>query len=163
MKDAKDRKDKKHEMKFSVPGWFWVFKTPLKDWFNYFKNRLFTSKYVVKGKCKECGNCCRNILFSGKDGYIRTVEQFEKVKKQSPRMRHFFVSGELNNAGEVALLFTCKSIGDDNRCRHYFFRSPYCRKYPIVDKNFIAQGGEMLDGCGFYFDVDKKFKEYLKT
>ena len=33
--------------------------------------KFFSSKYVLKGKCKKCGACCRNILFSTKEGYVK--------------------------------------------------------------------------------------------
>ena len=154
-------------MKRFDTGWVWIFKTPLKDWISYFKNRLGSSKYVVKGECKRCGKCCENILFSDEDGYIKTAEGFEALKKRNLRYHHFFIvgkmEGESDNQKDIcgALLFKCKSLDDNKQCRQYFFRSLYCRDYPSINKTFISQGGETLDGCGFYFDVDKKFKDYL--
>ena len=153
----------------------WIFKTPFRDWVSFFKNRLGSSKYIVKGSCKQCGQCCENILFSDEKGYIKTTEAFKALCKQNIRYRHFFANGTMdetqgpfkpeeyddpnNQAG--ALLFKCKSLGDDKRCKHYLFRALSCRDYPIVNKYFISQGGTTLDGCGFYFDIDKKFKDYL--
>lgn len=153
----------------------WIFKTPLRDWVSFLKNKFLTSKYVIKGKCKKCGQCCENILFSDEDGYVKTLEHFESLKKHNIRYHHFVTSGKIDEKeGQFseqdydnpkhqagALLFRCKSLGEDKKCRQYFFRSIYCRDYPSINKNFISSGGTTLDGCGFYFDVDKKFKDYL--
>lgn len=159
----------------------WIFKTPVKDWFSYFKNRFASSRYVVKGKCKQCGMCCENILFSDEKGYIKTFEQFENLKKRNLRYHHFFIHGKMDNSpgnGDGcfkqedfenptnqagALLFKCKSLNEHRKCKHYFLRSICCRDYPAIDKTFISHGGQTLDGCGFYFDIDKKFSEYLKV
>lgn len=155
----------------------WIFKTPLRDWISFFKNKFSSSKYIVKGKCKMCGQCCENILFSDEKGYIKTAEHFSELQRQNLRYKHFFINGVMdetqapfrpeeyddpkNQAG--ALLFKCKSLGDNKRCRQYFMRALCCRNYPSINKTFISQGGTTLDGCGFYFDIDKKFKEYLPT
>jgi len=157
------------------PDFVWVFKTPFRDWVSYFKNKMGSSKYIVKGSCKKCGQCCENIIFSDENGYIKTPEGFEKLKKENLRYRHFFINDIMDEtkfpfepedfddpykqAG--ALLFKCKSLGNDNRCKRYFIRALCCRNYPSVNKTFLAQGGQTLEGCGYYFDVDKKFKDYL--
>lgn len=156
-----------------MKDFLWIFKTPLKDWVTFFKNRFSTSKYVIKGKCKMCGKCCENILFSDEDGYVKTEEHFFQLRKRNLRYYHFFINGKMeenfkpadfsnpkSQAG--ALLFKCKSLGENKKCNHYFFRSLYCRDYPSINKTFIAEGGTTLDDCGFSFDVDKKFSDYLK-
>ena len=144
---------------FKIDNYKWIFETPIEDWIKFFKNKFGGSKYVLKGKCKQCGNCCRNILFSDENGYIKTEEQFENLKKINKRYHHFEINGKMENG---ALLFKCKSLGDDGKCKVYHFRSLFCRDYPSINPIFIANGGTTLDGCGFYFDVNKKFSEYLK-
>ncbi len=153
----------------------WIFKTPFQDWISFFKNKFGSSKYVVKGSCKRCGQCCANIIFSDEKGYIKTPEGFEALKKENRRYQHFFISGIMDETQAPfqpedfddpykqagALLFKCKSLSDDNSCKQYFWRALCCRDYPSINKTFLAQGGQTLDGCGFYFDVDKKFKDYL--
>lgn len=139
----------------------WVLNTPFKDWVKYFFNKFNSSKYVLKGKCKRCGECCKNILFSDENGYIKTVEGFEALKKRNKKYNHFEIAGKLDELGG-AFLFKCKSLNKNNLCKDYFFRSLYCRDYPSINPEFIRNGGETLDGCGYYFDVNKKFSDYIK-
>lgn len=129
------------------------------------KNKLFSSKYVIKGKCKKCGKCCRNILFSTKDGYVKSVETFKNMQKKYRYYRNFRISGTVKDKMEFqngALTFECKFISKKNKCLIYPFRPIFCRDYPNINPDLIYNGVEMLDGCGFYFDVNKKFSSYLR-
>ncbi|MCD7740303.1 MAG: YkgJ family cysteine cluster protein [Candidatus Gastranaerophilales bacterium] len=129
--------------------------------FRYFKfyiQKIFSAKYVRKGKCNKCGNCCRNILLYVEDEPIKTDKQFEKVKEWEKHYNSFYISGKSENG---ALLFTCKEIDENNRCKVYFFRGLGCRMYPKKDTKFLINGGKPLDGCGYYFEPDKKFKSFL--
>ena len=127
-------------------------------------NKLFSSRYVLKGKCKKCGNCCRNILFSTQDGYVKSKELFYDMQKKYRYYRNFRISGVVENKQEFqngALTFECKFISKNNKCLIYPIRAIFCRNYPDVNPDLIYGGVEMLDECGFYFDVNKKFCEYL--
>ena len=121
--------------------------------------KIMSSKYVRRGKCRGCGNCCRNILLYVEDDPIKTEEQFEKVKEWEKHYYNFYISGKSETG---ALLFTCKELDDNNRCKVYFFRGLGCRMYPKVNKKFLINGGKPLDGCGYYFEADKEFKHFLK-
>ncbi len=128
-------------------------------------NKLFSSKYVLKGKCKKCGACCRNILFSTKDGYVKSKEVFEQMQKKYKYYRNFKISGVVSEKQDFqngALTFECKFISKNNKCRIYLFRPIFCRDYPNIIPEFIYNGVTMLDKCGYYFDIDKKFDSYLK-
>lgn len=124
----------------------------------FYFNRLFSSKYKLTGKCNGCGECCRRILMSYNGANVKTENEFEELKRIDKKYSHFFISGS-DQSGN--LLFTCKSLKDDNKCKDYFFRSLYCRKYPNPDKNFILSGGELLETCGYKISVTKKFSDYL--
>jgi Fe-S-cluster containining protein len=135
----------------------------IKYFFQYLKflhNKHVSAKYVVKGKCKACGKCCRSIVFYDGDKLIKTEEEFEKAKLKNERMNLFEISGRDETDG--ALTFVCKSLGEDGKCKSYFFRSMFCREYPFVIPDFIKNNGKTLEGCGYYFSVDKEFKEFLK-
>lgn len=123
-------------------------------------SKLFSSKFILKGKCKKCGKCCRNIVFYIEDKPIKTKEQFEKLKEWKKSYKNFYISGIDD---DEALLFTCKSLNENNTCRDYMFRAIGCRNYPKIDKDFIINGGKPLDGCGYYFGVDKDFRDYLNN
>lgn len=122
-------------------------------------NKIFSSKYVVKGKCKACGKCCRSIVFYDGNEVIKTEEQFEKAKLKNKRMNMFEISGIDETDG--ALTFKCKSLKDDGKCGAYWIRSMFCREYPFIIPDFIKNNGQTLEGCGYSFGVNKEFKEYL--
>ena len=137
----------------------------LEDEILLIKNKFFSSKYIIKGKCKKCGKCCRNILFSTKDGYIKSREKFFEMQKKYRYYKNFKISGVVENKQDFqngALTFECKFISKNNHCKIYLFRPIFCRDYPNINQDLIYNGVEMLDECGFYFDVNKKFEEYLK-
>lgn len=115
--------------------------------------------FIRHGSCKRCGNCCRNIIFQIQENYITTEEEFERLKKWKPKYNHFYISGR---DVDGLLLFTCKSLNDDNSCKSYRLRSLYCRLYPRMTKNLILSGTTTLDGCGFYYKSSVDFKDYLK-
>jgi len=104
----------------------------LQTFFQYLKfyfHKLFTSKYKLDGKCNQCGECCRNIVFMIEDEYVCTQKQFDSLKILDKKYNHFEIYGKDEKG---VLLFKCKSLGDDNRCKDYLFRSLYCRTYPFV-------------------------------
>ena len=123
-------------------------------------NKAFSSKYVVKGKCNACGKCCRSIVFYDSETLIKTEAQFEEAKKKNKRMNLFEISGRDETDG--ALTFVCKSLGENGKCKNYWLRSMFCREYPFIIPDFIRNNGQTLEGCGYYYSVDKEFKEYLK-
>lgn len=125
--------------------------------FYFFK--LFTSKYKVEGKCNSCGACCRNIVFMIGENYVNSSEQFEKLKEFDKKYYHFDISGQKPDG---ALLFKCKSLDKNNRCLAYLWRSVHCRAYPKLDKKIVLGAYETFETCGYNFDVNKKFKEYLE-
>ena len=100
------------------------------DYFLFLNSKLFSSKYVLKGKCKKCGKCCRNILFSTKDGYVKDIKIFEEMQKKHKYYRNFRISGVVENKQDFqngALTFECKFINKNNRCMIYFIRPLFCR------------------------------------
>lgn len=131
--------------------------------FQYIKfliNKFKSAKLVRKGSCRRCGNCCRNIILSITENEpIRTEKQFEETKQWDKFFNNFYISG--SDASGV-LLFTCREIDENNRCRVYPFRGLGCRMYPKPNVKFLINGGEMLEGCGYYFEPDKSFRSFLK-
>jgi Fe-S-cluster containining protein len=147
-----------------ISGIFRKIKDFIEDVFFELHSKYFSSKYVLKGKCKKCGACCRNILFSTKDGYVKSEELFNKMRKKYRYYRNFRISGVVENKKDFqngALTFECKFISKNNKCLIYPFRPLFCRDYPSINKDLIYSGVTMLDDCGYYFDVDKKFENYL--
>ena len=142
---------------------FYNIKNFIEDFLFDLYNKFFSSKYVLKGKCKKCGNCCRNILFSTKDGYVKSKDLFHQMQKKYRYYRNYRISGVVENKQDFqngALTFECKFISKNNKCLIYPIRPIFCRNYPDINPELIYGGVEMLDSCGFYFDVNKKFCDY---
>ena len=62
---------------------------------------------------------------------------------------------------DAAFSYIVEFISKNNKCLIYPIRPIFCRDYPNINPELIYNGVEMLDECGFYFDVNKKFEEYL--
>lgn len=92
------------------------------------------------------------------EAYVKTVEQFESLKKFDKKYHHFEIFAK--NEQDI-LLFKCKSLGEDNRCKAYWFRSLYCRAYPLVTEKIKLGGYETFDTCGYSIVVDKPFDKFL--
>ena len=129
------------------------------NYIKFFLQKLKSSKYKIVGKCKMCGNCCRNITFMNGKQYIETEQQFEALKNFDKRYNIFEICGKNENG---ALLFKCLYLGDDNKCKKYWLRSLYCRNYPRPSQKFLRNGGVLLDGCGYKITKTKEFKEFLE-
>lgn len=125
----------------------------------FYFDRFFSSKYAIEGKCNCCGTCCKNIVFMIQDEYVTTDKQFEDLKRFDKKYNHFEKAG-INDRG--VMLFRCKSLDESNRCRDYFFRSIYCRMYPMMNSKIKLGGCETLDSCGYKIKLNKNFREYLK-
>lgn len=124
----------------------------------FYINKLFSPKYVLKGKCRQCGNCCRNIVFYAYDKPIKEIGIFNKFKKKNKYLNNFQQTG-MNEQGE--LLFTCKSLGNNNLCKNYILRSIYCRKYPLVKSLSCGKILPTLPECGYEIVPQKKFTDFL--
>lgn len=124
--------------------------------FYFFK--LFSAKYKIEGKCNQCGACCKNIVFLINEDYVKTPEQFESLKQFDKKYSHFEINGKNDNG---AILFRCKSLDNNNRCKDYFFRSLYCREYPKVTDKIRRTACETFDTCGYEIVTDKKFDDFL--
>ena len=131
----------------------------MKKYIKFLFQYLSSARYVKNGKCNRCGNCCRNILLYIEEDPIKTEKQFEKVKEWEKHYHNFYISGKTENG---ALLFTCREIDENNRCKVYFFRGLGCREYPKKNTKFLINGGKPLDGCGYYFEPTKSFKSYFE-
>ena len=128
-------------------------------WLRFIYNSFTSSKYKRDGYCSCCGECCRKIVLTLDGQVVNTNEQYEELKRRKRKYYHFEFSS-IDDDGNY--LFKCKSLGDDNKCKDYFFRSLYCRKYPDIDKKFIMAGGKLLDNCTYRIKPDKEFIDYLE-
>lgn len=112
--------------------------------------KIRSPRYLKKGSCKQCGQCCRQITFRIKDKLITSEQEFEQLKKWQPYYKNFIITGQ-DEGG--TLLFTCKQL-KENKCSKHMTRSLFCRHYPF--------GPETLDDCGYYFQSSQNFKTIFK-
>ena len=129
------------------------------NWIKFYWNKFTSPKYTLTGKCKQCGRCCKNIVFFAYDKPIKDENLYEKLQLNNKRLKLFYPSGK-NEKGE--LLFTCKSLLPNNKCKYYFFRSLYCRKYPMVKSLTTGKYLTPPEKCGYEIIPQKKFDEYLR-
>ncbi len=129
------------------------------QYLKFYFQKFFTSKYKIEGQCNQCGECCKNIIFMIDENYVCEEKQFESLKKFDKKYNHFDIAGK-NEKG--ILLFRCKSLDENNKCKDYVFRSVYCRAYPFVTDKIRLGGCETFESCGFKIKINKKFENYLK-
>ena len=106
-----------------------------------------------------CGACCKTIVFYVGENPVKTKEQFELLKKWDKKYNNFEIFGI---ATDGALYFKCKALKENNKCRAYFFRSLACRMYPKYQASFFTRGEGLKKGCGYYFEPQKEFREFIK-
>lgn len=129
-------------------------------YFKFLFQKFTSAKYVVTGKCKACGNCCKNITFKNGEHFIETQEQFDCMRNFDKRYNIFEISGR--NKENNALLFKCKYLNNNGKCSKYWLRSLACRNYPKPSQSFIYNNGQLLDGCGYKIEKTKIFADFIK-
>lgn len=123
----------------------------------FFLTKILKKKYYREGACKGCGRCCENIYVNhGKKGFIKSVEEFNRLK-----FFHSFYRGlELIGEDDFGLLFKCKHLDSVTRkCKIHFFRPPICRKYPMEE--IFKMGGILAPDCGYRLVPIEKFSDVL--
>ena len=125
----------------------------------FYLKSVLSNKQRVKGHCKACGLCCRTIVFYVGENVVKTEEQFELLKRWDKKYNNFEIAGR---SYDGAIYFKCKALKADGKCGVYPFRSVACRMYPKYQAPFFTRGEGLKKECGYYFEPDKKFEEYLK-
>ena len=108
------------------------------------KRILFRSRWMRQGKCRECGQCCKEI-------YLR-IEPRQLGSKLFSQLAIAWISWLFDfNLLRIEperhyLVFNCKNQLPDGRCGNYFWRPSVCRNYPLVD---YFERPEFLPNCGY--------------
>ena len=71
----------------------------------FFLQKMFSSKYVVSGKCNKCGDCCRQITFSVGDKLVTDEQEFLRMQKFEKKYKNFEINGKTDDG---VPLFKCK-------------------------------------------------------
>ncbi|MBU1026434.1 MAG: YkgJ family cysteine cluster protein [Candidatus Margulisbacteria bacterium] len=111
---------------------------------NFPKKILFKSRWVLAGKCKQCGKCCEEIYLKMTPNQISSKFFTNLAIRWISWLFDFILIRVEQDAGY--LVFTCKHRLRDGRCGNYFWRPNICRNYPLVD---YFEEPKMLPDCGF--------------
>lgn len=108
------------------------------------KKVLFRSRWVLEGKCRKCGTCCKEI-------YLRITPRQLSSKlftELAVRWTSWIFDFELLRIDyeNCYLVFSCKHLRSDGKCGSYFWRPNICRNYPLVD---YFEEPKVLPDCGF--------------
>ena len=108
------------------------------------KKFLFRTRWVLRGECRQCGTCCREIYLKITPRQLSS-EWFTRL---AIRWISWVFDFELLRIDRVNfyLVFTCKHLRSDGRCGNYFWRPNICRNYPLVD---YFDEPRTLPECGF--------------
>jgi Fe-S-cluster containining protein len=102
--------------------------------------------FVRKGKCKQCGKCCRHVYLRDRGKVVASFNDCLNLVRSDARMSQFTARGK-NEMGD--LYFACSHIDRQNRCSIYEKRPSLCRVYPQT--GMLIYGALPKEDCGFYF------------
>lgn len=107
--------------------------------------------YIIDGKCKKCGKCCRYMFC--KD--LSSEWEFAFLQIIYPAYRRFKIAGrdEFGN-----FVIRCSLIDKDNLCPVHDTRPLVCRNYPAQK---LSHRAILHKDCGFSVKPEKSFKDYI--
>jgi len=139
---------------FLVVGLFVHYMERLADWFVGYHKK---TEYIRKGSCIKCGKCCRLVGIS----YPRFLNRFPRIVRLLIRWHSFRYGFIYEGLDDNMLVYRCRFLKEDGRCKIYHFRPRLCREYPKVG---VYGRPRVPMGCGFYFvrrDGAPSFSEAL--
>ena len=104
-----------------------------------------------------CGACCKRICLEGRNGWLRSGEDFEKIVKKYPEYARFEIIGKDQQG---FLLFSCSWCTPQGTCQDYENRLPLCAKFP--ESSLVFAGGELPANCGYQFTKVVSFEKILR-
>ena len=108
------------------------------------KNLFFKTRWTLEGKCKKCGNCCREIYLKITPRQLSS-KLFTNLAIAWISWVYDFILLSVDRDNHY-LIFTCKNRREDGSCGNYFWRPNVCRNYPLVD---YFEEPKTLPNCGF--------------
>ena len=116
----------------------------LDNFVNNLIKKLFRSRWVLTGKCRQCGNCCRKILLKMTPAQTRSP-LFTRIAVRWISWLFDFIFLGIDRENNY-LIFTCKHLTPAGKCGNYFWRPNVCRNFPLVD---YFEEPSLLPQCGF--------------
>jgi len=114
------------------------------NWINNRLKCLFPTRYVLTGKCNQCGSCCKRILLSATPNQIRSRLFMNFMIRWYEWLFNFKLLDIDYEDNYIA--FSCSRLTPEGKCGAYKWRPGVCRNYPLVDyfKETVT-----LPECGF--------------
>ncbi|HIP37795.1 MAG TPA: YkgJ family cysteine cluster protein [Desulfocapsa sulfexigens] len=123
----------------------------------YLRMKCMGKELLITGSCQSCGNCCRKINLEGREGWLRSEDDFLAVVKDYPEYERFTLTGRDQQG---FLQFSCAWLTDAGLCRDHENRLPLCENFP--DKSLHFCGGALPPGCGYSIREVRPFSKYLE-
>ncbi|MFO7830483.1 MAG: YkgJ family cysteine cluster protein [Desulfuromonadaceae bacterium] len=129
----------------------------LSGWLRYLRLRLQKRELIIRGHCRQCGNCCRRIQIQQGHRWLRSKGGFKKLVREHPEYSRFNIIGRDTHG---LLLFDCTWLQDDNTCARHGERLDICRNFPA--KAIFFCGGQLPHTCGYKVEEVKPFARILQ-
>jgi uncharacterized protein len=115
-------------------------------------------RVIAAGECLLCGRCCHRVNLTGEnDRWISSSREFKRQAARRPDYARFRLEGATITG---LMTFCCECAREDGACGDYENRPDFCRVFPEPELFFM--GAELLDGCGYRFEVVPSFKRMLE-
>ncbi|MFW5837759.1 MAG: YkgJ family cysteine cluster protein [Desulfovibrionaceae bacterium] len=111
----------------------------------------------VAGRCRMCGDCCRELTLVIDGAPFHNVKEFKRVLKEHPDYERLRIVGR--DAADN-LVFTCDWLTPEGLCKDHENRLDLCRGHPSLSIYF--RGGDLAEHCGFRFEEIKPFDKTLR-
>jgi Fe-S-cluster containining protein len=125
--------------------------------FKYLVLKLRGKSILVTGSCRGCGTCCRSICLEGRNGWLRSKKDFQKIVGKYPEYNRFEIIGKDQQG---FLLFSCLWSTPEGTCMDYDNRLPLCSKFP--ESSLVFAGGRLPVNCGYGFTEVVPFEKILR-
>jgi Fe-S-cluster containining protein len=106
--------------------------------------RLFPTRYRLTGHCRQCGQCCRQIILTMTPAQARS-QFFTNLSVRWISWLFGFRLQEIDREHD-SLIFYCRNQRADGKCGVYRWRPNVCRNYPLVE---YFREPRLLPGCGY--------------
>lgn len=129
----------------------------LSGWLRHIRLRLQKRELIIRGHCRQCGNCCRRIQIQQGRRWLRSKRAFKKLAREHPEYARFDIIGRDTHG---LLLFNCAWLQDDNTCANHAQRLDICRNFPA--KAIFFCGGQLPHACGYKVEEVIPFAKILR-
>ena len=119
--------------------------------------KLTRKEVIVRGRCRMCGKCCRDIALFVDGRWMRSEKTLRDYTKRYPEYERFVPTG-FDELGHLTV--RCTLQGEDGLCTDYENRLDLCRDHPAPVHYF--SGATLAPWCGFRHEVIKPFDPVLK-